>query len=70
MRGILNFMQMRDASALRKRWGNKPCSHPHLEKEYDLGAATGDYVCTTCGEAGWGSDWNEKKDAKKPEADK
>ena len=29
-------------------WGNKPCEHPKLEKEYYLGSDTGDYVCTTC----------------------
>lgn len=53
-------MQMKDAEAIRERWGNKPCDHPSLEKEYELGAATGDYVCTKCGQAGWGSDWNKK----------
>lgn len=52
-------MQMRDAAALRQRWGDKPCEHPRLDKEYHLGSATGDYVCTTCGEARWGSKWNE-----------
>jgi hypothetical protein len=51
-------MQMKDAKALRKRWVGKACSHPEIEKEYDLGTATGDYVCTRCGQAGWGSDWN------------
>jgi|GEM_PF-613449 len=54
-------MQTTKAEELRKKWGNKPCDHPNLEKEYFLGAATGDYVCTQCGEAGWGSDWNEKR---------
>ena len=42
-------MQSKDAQKLRKARGNKPCSHPHLEKEYYLGSKTGDLVCTTCG---------------------
>jgi hypothetical protein len=54
-------MQKRDADELRKRWMGGPCSHPEIEKEYDLGISTGDYVCTRCGKAGWGNDWNEKK---------
>ena len=53
-------MQMEDAKKLRKAWGNKPCDHPKLEKEYFLGSATNDYVCTQCGMAGWGSQWNEE----------
>ena len=50
-------MQERKASELRAKWGNKPCSHPELSKEYHRGAATGDYVCTICGECGFGRDW-------------
>jgi hypothetical protein len=61
-------MQMRDATELRKQWGDRPCSHPRLTKEYDLGAHTGDWVCTTCGETGWGPNWNHK-DGNKPEED-
>ena len=56
-------MQAKRAAQLREAWGNKICNHPHLEKEYELGAATGDYVCTTCGETGWGSDWPDKQKA-------
>lgn len=44
-------MQMKEAAALRKSWGDRPCSHPTLDKEYHLGAQTGDVVCTTCGQA-------------------
>lgn len=47
-------MQMEKAAQLRKLWkakGNPPCNHPDLDKEYYLGADTGDYVCTTCGES-------------------
>jgi len=57
-------MQMEKAARLRRLWkakGNPPCTHSHLDKEYYLGADTGDYVCTTCGEAGFGSDWPEKE---------
>ena len=48
-----------DAAALRKKWGDKPCEHPKLMKEYYLGSQTGDYICTTCGQEGWGRDWNK-----------
>ena len=47
-------MQMREAMRLRRAWeamGNPPCEHPDVDKEYYLGADTGDEVCTTCGEA-------------------
>ena len=42
-------MQRKKATALRQEWGDKPCTHPALAKEYDLGERTGNYVCTTCG---------------------
>lgn len=60
-------MQMKEAAESRERWGGKPCDHPNLDKEYELGTATGDYVCTTCGKAGWGRDWaeRERKESKK-----
>ena len=54
-------MQMLEAAALNKAWGTKTCEHPALDKEYHLGAATGDYACTTCGETRAGNDWNERK---------
>lgn len=54
-------MQMDEASRLRLKWGDKPCSHPDLEAEYHRGSKTGDYVCSTCGEAGWGRDWVEQE---------
>lgn len=44
-------MQHDKALELQRKWGNKPCSHSNLEKEYYLGSQTGDYVCTQCGEA-------------------
>ncbi|OHB62729.1 MAG: hypothetical protein A2Y76_10245 [Planctomycetes bacterium RBG_13_60_9] len=43
-------MQTHEAAKRREEWGEKPCSHDHIEKEYYLGAHTGDYVCTTCGQ--------------------
>jgi len=52
-------MQSEKAAELRRAWGDKPCDHPDLEKEYSLGADTGDYVCTTCGKSGWGRNWNK-----------
>ena len=45
-------MQSSKAAQLRQAWeakGNPTCAHPHVEKEYDLGADTGDEACTTCG---------------------
>jgi hypothetical protein len=53
-------MQLEEAKKLRETWGDKPCDHPNLSKEYHFGAATGDYTCTQCGKAGWGRDWNEQ----------
>ena len=44
-------MQAKRADALRRLWGNKPCDHPRVEREYYLSADTGDYVCTQCGES-------------------
>jgi len=43
-------MQTHEATKRREEWGEEPCSHDHIEKEYYLGAHTGDYVCTTCGQ--------------------
>ena len=34
---------------MKQEWGEKPCEHPALAKEYDLGKRTGNYVCTQCG---------------------
>jgi len=42
-------MQAKKAAALREAWGEKPCNHPALAKEYASGVRTGDYVCTQCG---------------------
>lgn len=50
-------MDYKKAEELRKRWGEKTCSHPSFEKEtmgrVDSGGwyetKTGDYVCSQCG---------------------
>ena len=54
-------MTIEEAEALRIRWNGGKCSHPDVEKEYSCGASTGDYVCKTCGEAGWGRNWPEQE---------
>lgn len=51
-------MQQKDALELKEQWGDKLCEHPDLEREYELGSATDDYVCTTCGETKHGNTWN------------
>ena len=47
-------MQMKDVPDLRARWERenqgKKCDHRRLDKEYDLGTQTGDFVCLDCGE--------------------
>ena len=42
-------MQAKKAEVLRAEWGDRPCDHPSLAKEYAEGKRTGDYVCTQCG---------------------
>jgi hypothetical protein len=61
-------MNSENAKFLKLSNNNKPCNHPHLEKEYILGASTGDYICTQCGESGWGSNWNKKEEFDKKQA--
>jgi hypothetical protein len=58
----MSNIQMKEVKAISDQWGDKPCDHPSLSKEYDLGSATGDYVCDQCGQAGYGRDWNKKKE--------
>lgn len=55
-------MQYDEAAQLRKNWGDKPCSHPTTEKEYYLGASTGDRVCTTCGFTATSEDFRQQKE--------
>jgi hypothetical protein len=42
-------VQKKKAILLKQEWGDKPCTHPTLAREYDLGERTGNYICTTCG---------------------
>jgi transposase-like protein len=42
-------MEYLEAQKIKAEWGDKPCDHPHLEKEYYSGAFLTNYVCTTCG---------------------
>lgn len=42
-------MEYNDAQKVRDAWGNKPCNHPHFEKEYYVGACLINWVCTQCG---------------------
>lgn len=58
-------MQHEEARALRKVWGDKPCDHPKVEKEYYLGSDTGDKVCTTCGREVGDDDFESSKTTKK-----
>lgn len=57
-------MQTKDAVKLRERWtkkGNPLCEHRNLEREFNSEVATGNYICTTCGESGLGNEWQKKQ---------
>lgn len=57
-------MQAIKAAKKSREWGDKSCNHPKIEKEYYLGADTGDYVCTTCGLAMPENEWDIHKSGK------
>jgi hypothetical protein len=45
-------MQLGRVRRIQTEWENagRPyCDHSHKDKEYDLGADTGDWVCLDCG---------------------
>lgn len=42
-------MEYYTAQKLKESWGKETCHHPHLEKEYYVGAFLINYVCTQCG---------------------
>jgi hypothetical protein len=44
-------MTRRDAEQLRHSWGDQPCEHPAVAKEYVGAAHSGILVCTQCGAA-------------------
>jgi hypothetical protein len=43
------IMEYYVAQKLMESWGEKPCDHPRLEKEYYTGAFLTNYVCIQCG---------------------
>jgi hypothetical protein len=56
--------QVGDAESRQRAWlekGSPRCDHAKVSKEYYLGADTGDYVCSQCGETGVGRDWPERE---------
>lgn len=42
-------MEYNVVQKLKDSWGNNPCDHPGLEKEYYAGAFLVSYVCVQCG---------------------
>jgi hypothetical protein len=47
------MVQAAKVAKLREAWiaqGDPPCDHPKRDKEYYLGADTGDTACLVCGE--------------------
>ncbi len=44
-------VQKKRATQLKAEWGDKPCEHAQISKEYDLGKHTGAYVCNACGKS-------------------
>ena len=46
------MVQMGKTPGIQERWkkaGEPYCDHSHRDKEYALGADTGDYLCLDCG---------------------
>ena len=58
-------MQLEESNRLRKQWGDAPCDHPNIEKEYLKSMSTGDEVCTTCGRAIYDMNGNRIEPQKK-----
>ncbi len=49
------MVQAAETAKIRERWesaGRPYCEHTRIDKEYYLGADTGDYACLDCG-ASW-----------------
>lgn len=42
-------MEYFTAKKIREQWGDKPCDHSKLEREFYGDTYTLDYVCTQCG---------------------
>lgn len=53
-------IQNDEARKIEENWQGGSCTHPIVFKEYYLGSATGDYICSTCGASGSSKDWPEK----------
>jgi hypothetical protein len=52
------MVQAKKADQIHQAWvaeGEPECTHEEYDKEYVLGADTGDYVCMTCGVSWWRS---------------
>ena len=62
-------IQIDDAKKLREQWNGSDCPHDKLEKEYYLGSATGDFVCSVCGETGPGRNWSKRDNVKPTDVD-
>ena len=53
-------VEKNDVEKLRDIWrsaGLPPCAHERLEREVELGEATGYYICLNCGQSGIGPNW-------------
>lgn len=50
-------MQIHESVELQKKWGDKPCDHPSIDREYFYAVPTGDLVCRQCGMDGPTLSW-------------
>jgi hypothetical protein len=51
---------MDKVAEIRRAWelaGKPACKHERGEKEYELGAQTGDIACLDCGQTWWQTKW-------------
>lgn len=46
-------LSMEETERLRKAWGGKICTHPHITKEKGPMGQHSDYACEECGEVSW-----------------
>jgi hypothetical protein len=59
-------MEYSVAQKVKEAWGKQPCDHPHLEKEYYVGAYLINWVCIQCGKEFSISDKLEMDQFRKP----
>lgn len=57
-------IQMKFADEIAEKYGDKICTGHIWEKEYDLGASTGDYRCKVCGATIWEGDFEKENNSK------